>query len=179
MEFCSRSQLIAPKSFGEVVERVKANRQFSGDYAAMTGVIISLWVVTHPVTLIIVVSVASAWTYLLKRTEPVVVGGRELTERQAYMGMAVLTGMLFFMTSVLETILYGLSVALFLCLMHAVMHTGSSASEAQYGELSTTGDLELGSLVEDKVMDMIGAEVAKAAAGSAAATPTQPAGSLL
>ena len=49
------------------------------------------------------------------------------------------------MTGAAETMLYGLSVSLFLCLLHAVFHAEST--DVEYTGLPTTsGDLELGSV---------------------------------
>lgn len=143
-EFCSRSSMLMPK-ISEVPSRIKENRRFAGNYAVCTGIVLCLWVITHPMTLIVVAGLAITWTYLLRRKEPVVIAEKELSERQAYLGLTVITGLMLMMTGAAETMLYGLSVSLFLCLLHAVFHAEST--DVEYTGLPTTsGDLELGSV---------------------------------
>merc|ERR1712070_1221196 len=85
-EFLSRSALKLPQ-ISEIPGRLRENRQFGGNYAVSTGVLLSLWVITHPMTLFVVVALAGTWTYALRRKDPVVVGGTELTERRLYLAL--------------------------------------------------------------------------------------------
>lgn len=143
-EFLSRSALKLPQ-ISEIPGRLRENRKFGGNYAVSTGVLLSLWVITHPMTLFVVVALAGTWTYALRRKDPVVVGGTELTERQLYLALCGITFLVVMGTSVAETLTTALCTALLLCLVHAVMH--ASEEEVQYTGLPTTvQDLELGSM---------------------------------
>ena len=56
-----------------IVDKVS---RFKGNYGVATCIFASMFVLGHPVILVALVVLGGGWTYLLRRTEPVVLMGR-------------------------------------------------------------------------------------------------------
>eukprot|EP00656_Telonema_subtile_P038643 TRINITY_DN4386_c0_g1_i3.p1 TRINITY_DN4386_c0_g1~~TRINITY_DN4386_c0_g1_i3.p1 ORF type:complete len:260 (+),score=71.50 TRINITY_DN4386_c0_g1_i3:143-922(+) len=153
MEFgsCSFSK---PQGLADVKTRVlTSGKRFLGNYAVLTCVFASLFVMGHPFILIALAGLAGTWTYLLRRAEPVVLMGRELTERQLHVLMSGAALLCFLILGAVEVILNGLFWGALISLGHVVLHEPSTqpmydplATEAS--GFSTTGELSEVSLQE-------------------------------
>ena len=74
---------------------------FKINYILFTAAILSAFILYHPMSLLILSAIGSAWTYMyLIRTEPLKIGERPVTDREKMLGMSGVSLLaVFFMSS--------------------------------------------------------------------------------
>jgi PRA1 family protein 1 len=121
-EFLDRTAFSKPASITEVGTRLQKNLgYYRTNYFIFGLAIIALTFLLHPSAIIWIVFLLIMWVYLfLVQSGPLVIGGREYSEREKIIGASVITFVVvFFLTSVATTALYGISVSMALVALHA------------------------------------------------------------
>lgn len=114
-EIVDRSAYSKPASVAEASSRVRKNvSYFKVNYVLfMVGVLV-LCLVTNPFSMFMLGTLAVAWLYLFTiRTEPLVINGRTLSEREKLWGMSALSFVLvFFLSSAGNVIFMGVCLGI-------------------------------------------------------------------
>eukprot|EP00197_Chlamydomonas_leiostraca_P012192 CAMPEP_0202866606 /NCGR_PEP_ID=MMETSP1391-20130828/8138_1 /ASSEMBLY_ACC=CAM_ASM_000867 /TAXON_ID=1034604 /ORGANISM="Chlamydomonas leiostraca, Strain SAG 11-49" /LENGTH=208 /DNA_ID=CAMNT_0049546573 /DNA_START=8 /DNA_END=634 /DNA_ORIENTATION=+ len=120
-EVLDRNTLSKPANLTEALGRIKKNTAYFRVNYLM--VVLTTCVVTfamHPSSLFILAMLLGGWIYLLFiRTAPVVISGRQLSEREKVLGMSAISFItIFFLTSVGTVFFSALSFSLAVVLAH-------------------------------------------------------------
>ena len=109
---------------------------------------------------------ASAWGYLfIVRTEPLLIGGRTLSDREKLLGMSGLSLLvIFFLSNVASVVIYGLGVGVTLVTLHGAFR----APDVTFLEEGAT---EPGAAAAGGFFAFLAPPAAHAAAGAPAAVP--------
>ncbi len=118
------SALSRPAHAGDVAARLRKNgAYFRTNYAAAALGTTALVMLMNPWSLLVLAALGAAWFYAyIVRTAPLVVGGRELSDREKFGALA--GGSLFvvfFLTSVGATIFYALGLSALMVGAHAAL----------------------------------------------------------
>lgn len=114
-EIMDRTAYQRPASFSEATGRMQKNlNYFKINYILFTAAILSAFILYHPMSLVILSAIASAWTYMyLVRTEPLKIGERPVTDREKMLGMSGISLLaVFFMSSAGSVIFSAMGVSL-------------------------------------------------------------------
>ncbi|CAJ1951618.1 unnamed protein product [Sphenostylis stenocarpa] len=122
-EMLQPSHLKLPSSFYSLIQRINTNaRHFRANYVIIILFVLFLSLLGHPVSLIILVVMMIAWLVLyFLRDTPLMILRYEIDERLVVIFLLLVTVGLLVLTSVTYNVLVGMSVALVLDLVHAVM----------------------------------------------------------
>eukprot|EP00899_Mesostigma_viride_P013037 jgi/Mesvir1/21734/Mv04144-RA.1 len=123
-ELVDRNAFQRPLSFAEASSRVKKNvSYFKVNYAICLATVATIVILLHPSSLFILLTLVGLWGYLfVVRQEPLIVGGRIITDRELLLGMSVGTFVIvFFLTSVGTVIASALGFGLTGILAHGAM----------------------------------------------------------
>ncbi|XP_047150410.1 PRA1 family protein F2-like [Vigna umbellata] len=122
-EMLQPSHLKLPSSFYGSIQRINTNaRHFRANYVIIILLVLFLSLLGHPVSLIILIVMMIAWLYLyFLRDTPLVILRFEIDERLVVIFLLLITIGLLVITSVTNNVVVGMSVALVLDLLHAVM----------------------------------------------------------
>lgn len=121
-EFLDRSAMSKPATVSEGMTRLQKNMAYyRTNYFIFFLGTMALTFLMHPGALIWTSLLLVMWIYLfLVHTGPLVIGGREYNDREKVMGAsAVSFFVVFFLTSVATTALYGASLSMGLIAVHA------------------------------------------------------------
>lgn len=98
-----RSVLTKPESFGEAANRIRKNASyFRVNYLLVILATTIVSFVMHPTSLLVLAVLLGMWIYVLFiRQQPVIVAGRELSQKESLIAMGVISFVtIFFLTSV-------------------------------------------------------------------------------
>ena len=113
-ELLDKNSFAKPESLTEASSRVRKNlAYFKVNYGIGVVSIVTLCLVTSPVSLAVVFALGAMWTYLfvVAAGQPLVVGGRQLSDREKLMGASGVTVLVvFFLSSVGSLLLYALGL---------------------------------------------------------------------
>lgn len=113
-ELLDKNSFAKPESLTEASSRVRKNlAYFKVNYGIGVVSIVTLCLVTSPVSLAVVFALGAMWTYLfvVAAGQPLVVGGRQLSDREKLMGATGVTVLVvFFLSSVGSLLLYALGL---------------------------------------------------------------------
>lgn len=120
-EVVDRNALSKPANLTEALGRIKKNTAyFRVNYLLVVLTTCAVTFVMNPSSLLVLATLLAAWVYLLfVRTQPLVIGGRQLSEREKVLGMAAVSFItIFFLTSVGTVFFSSLSFSLAVILLH-------------------------------------------------------------
>lgn len=91
------------------------------NYLVFVSAIMAMAFVTNPAALLWTGLLGVGWVYLfLVRTQPLVINGREYSDREKLIGMSILSFVvIFFLTNVASVVLYGASLSAAMIAIHA------------------------------------------------------------
>ncbi|XP_020240011.1 PRA1 family protein F2 [Cajanus cajan] len=117
------SHLKLPPSFFGSIQRINTNaKHFRANYVIIILLVLFLSLLGHPISLIILVVMMIAWLYLyFLRDTPLVILRFEIDERLVVISLLLITIGLLVLTNVTYNVIAGMSVALAIVLVHAVM----------------------------------------------------------
>jgi PRA1 family protein 1 len=121
-DFLDRTAFSKPTSAGDVTTRIQKNLHlYRTNYFIFFLGTMALSFLTQPRALMWTGGLLVAWIYLfLIRTAPLVIGGREYSEREKLIGMSVLSFIVvFFLSPVGTTALYGATLSACIIGVHA------------------------------------------------------------
>lgn len=108
--------------------------------------IMAMAFVTNPVALLWTGMLGMGWIYLfLVRSQPLIINGREYSEREKLIGMSVLSFVvIFFLTNVASVLLYGASLSAAIIAAHAIfrepddlfLDDGAGGTENLFGNVN-------------------------------------------
>jgi len=114
-EILDRTAYQRPANFSEATSRMQKNlNYFKINYILFTMSILSLFILYHPMSLIVLSAIGAAWTYVyMIRTEPLKIGDRPVSDREKMLGMSGLSVLsIFFLSNAGSVIFSGMGVAL-------------------------------------------------------------------
>nr|XP_043634038.1 PRA1 family protein B1-like [Erigeron canadensis] len=121
-ELVDRSAFSRPESLSDATSRIRKNLSyFKINYAALLSVILAFSLVTHPYSLIILLSLLAAWIFLyMFRTsdQPLVIFGRTFSDRETLGLLIVLTVIVVFLTSIGSLVISAVLVGLAIIFVH-------------------------------------------------------------
>ncbi|XP_051138110.1 PRA1 family protein B3 [Andrographis paniculata] len=117
-ELLDRSAFSRPDSLSDAVSRIRRNfSYFRVNYISLLALSLALSLISHPFSLIILLSLLAAWLFLYSfrpSDQPLVVGGRTFSDREVLGILVVSTIVVVFLTSVgsllISAVLVGLAV---------------------------------------------------------------------
>lgn len=121
-EMIDRSSFSKPENLGEATTRLQKNLgYYRTNYLVFGVAITTLAFLSNPISLIWMALVGLLWFYLfMVRTAPLVINGREFSEREKLLGMSAASFVvIFFLTNVGAIFLYGASLGAMMIAVHA------------------------------------------------------------
>lgn len=121
-EMIDRSSFSKPDNLGEATTRLQKNlAYYRTNYLVFGLAITALAFVSNPVSLIWMAILGLVWFYLfMLKTSPLVINGREISDREKMMGMSAASFVvIFFLTNVAAIFLYGASLGAVMVGAHA------------------------------------------------------------
>jgi len=112
-EITDRSAYSKPADFAEATGRIRKNvNYFKVNYVLFMISVLVMCLLTHPSSLFLLSGLGAVWTYLYAvKTEPLVISGREVSEREKLVGLSAGSIiMIFFLTSVGNVLFLGLGL---------------------------------------------------------------------
>mmetsp|Transcript_20475 Transcript_20475/g.28370 ORF Transcript_20475/g.28370 Transcript_20475/m.28370 type:complete len:183 (+) Transcript_20475:104-652(+) len=114
-EIVDRTAYAKPANFADASSRIRKNiNYFKVNYVLFVLGVLIACLLTHPVSMFLLMGLGTSWVYLfVVRTEPLVINGRSISEREKLIGMASVSVILiFFVSSVGSVIFMGLGIGL-------------------------------------------------------------------
>jgi hypothetical protein len=125
-EVADRNAFSKPESLTEASTRIRKNiGYFRVNYAVFMVSVVGLCMLWNPSSLIVAGLLALVWAYLfLVRSEPLVISGRTLSEKEKFLGLSILTLLIVFVfTSVGSVLISGIGLGIFLIAVHGAFKT--------------------------------------------------------
>ncbi|KAJ6804740.1 putative PRA1 family protein B2 [Iris pallida] len=122
-ELLDRSALSRPDSLSDALSRIRKNLSyFRVNYLALVAAVIALSLLTNPFSLLLLLLLFSAWSffYLFRPADapPLVIFGRQFSDRETLGGLVLLSVFTIFLTSVGSIIMSALTVGAALVCAH-------------------------------------------------------------
>ncbi|MED6158215.1 PRA1 protein B3 [Stylosanthes scabra] len=121
-ELLDRSSISRPESFSESYSRIRKNASyFRVNYVTLIALALALSLLTHPFSLLILLSLLAAWSilYLFRPSDqPLLLFGRTFSDRETLPCLVVLTVIVVFLTSVGAFLISALIVGLAVVCLH-------------------------------------------------------------
>ncbi|XWS74408.1 hypothetical protein CRYUN_Cryun02cG0213500 [Craigia yunnanensis] len=121
-ELIDRTAFAKPASFSDATLRVRKNfAYFRANYLTLLAGVLAFSLISHPFSLIILLSLTSAWLFLyaLRPSDrPVVIWGRTYSDRETLAILLALTVVVIFLTSVGSLMISGIMVGLGIVCAH-------------------------------------------------------------
>jgi PRA1 family protein 1 len=125
-ELIDRTAFARPESFSDATSRLRKNLgYFRVNYAAIIAVCLAALLLTHPISLAVLLALLAAWCfmYLLRPSDPpLVLFGRTFSDRETLLGLVVVTFLVVFLTSVGSLIISALLIGSGLVCLHGAFH---------------------------------------------------------
>ncbi|KAM7463919.1 hypothetical protein LguiA_032040 [Lonicera macranthoides] len=117
-ELADRSAFVKPESLSEASLRIRKNYSyFRVNYLSLIAIVLAFSLLTHPLSLIVLVGLLAAWLflYLFRPSEtPLVIFGRTYSERETLGILILSTIVVIFLTSVgsvlISALMFGLAI---------------------------------------------------------------------
>ncbi|KAK4799899.1 hypothetical protein SAY86_025264 [Trapa natans] len=121
-ELVDRTSMARPDNLTEAVSRIRRNfSYFKVNYAAFLAVVLALSLVTHPFSLLVLLSLLGAWLFLYlfrPSDQPLVVFGRTFSDREILGLLVVMTIVVVFLTTVGSLLISAVMIGLALVCAH-------------------------------------------------------------
>mmetsp|Transcript_23833 Transcript_23833/g.28780 ORF Transcript_23833/g.28780 Transcript_23833/m.28780 type:complete len:183 (+) Transcript_23833:198-746(+) len=114
-ELADRTAYAKPADFAEATGRIRKNvNYFKINYMIFVFSVLVLFLLTNPFAMFLLFGIGASWVYLFAvKKDPLVINGRELSEREKLIGMSATSIILiFFLTSVGNVMFGALGVGL-------------------------------------------------------------------
>ncbi|XP_021908696.1 PRA1 family protein B4-like [Carica papaya] len=162
-ELVDRSAFSKPESFSDAVLRVRKNyTYFKVNYLSAVVLIVAFSLLTHPISLIILLALLSSWLFLYlfrPADQPLVLFGRTFSDRETLGMLIVSSVVVIFLTSVGSVLISALMVGVALICAHGSFRVPEDLFMDEQ-EQATTGFLSF-----------LGTAATKVAASSASVVP--------
>ena len=113
-EMMDKNSFSKPESISEATNRVRKNlTYFKVNYGICLGAIVTVCLLTSPFSLAVVAALAGMWMYLfvVAAGQPLVIGGRQVSDREKLIGASGLTVLVvFFLSSVGSLLIWALGL---------------------------------------------------------------------
>ncbi|XP_078155385.1 PRA1 family protein B1-like [Carex rostrata] len=124
-EMIDRSAIARPASLSEATSRLRKNLPyFRVNYTAIVGLSLALSLVTHPVSLFLLLSLLASWSflYLFRPSDPpLTILGRTFSDRETLGGLVLISIIVIFMTSVGSLIISAITLGAVLVCIHGAL----------------------------------------------------------
>ncbi|KAJ1688731.1 hypothetical protein LUZ63_012886 [Rhynchospora breviuscula] len=124
-EMVDRSAISRPSSLSEATSRLRKNLSyFRVNYTAVVALSLALSLVTHPVSLFLLLSLLAAWSflYLFRPADPpLTLFGRTFSDRETLGALVLVSIIVIFMTSVGSLIISAITVGALLVCIHGAL----------------------------------------------------------
>ncbi|KAB1217675.1 PRA1 family protein B1 [Morella rubra] len=121
-ELVDRSSMVRPESFSEAYTRIRKNlNYFRVNYLTLLAFVLALSLLSHPVSLIVLLSLLAGWAFLYvfrQSDQPLVILGRTFSDRETLLGLSLLTVIVIFLTSVGSLLISALMVGFAIICVH-------------------------------------------------------------
>ncbi|XVF05818.1 hypothetical protein REPUB_Repub05bG0205800 [Reevesia pubescens] len=121
-ELIDRTAFAKPASFSDATSRLRKNfSYFRSNYLTVLAGVLAFSLISHPFSLIIMLSIISAWLFLYAlrpSDQPVVIWGRTYSDRETLAILVVLTVVVIFFTSVGSLLISGIMMGLGIVCAH-------------------------------------------------------------
>ncbi|KAG2328850.1 hypothetical protein Bca4012_021524 [Brassica carinata] len=121
-ELADRSSMARPESLADALSRIRKNlAYFKVNYAAVVSLVLAFSLLSHPLSLLVLVVLLAAWMFLYvfrPADQPLVVFGRVFSDRETLLGLALCTVVVVFMTSVGSLLTSGLMIGVAVVCLH-------------------------------------------------------------
>ncbi|CAA7406236.1 unnamed protein product [Spirodela intermedia] len=121
-ELADRSSFSRPESVSEAASRVRKNvSYFRINYIAFLAAVLALSLLSHPISLFVLLALLASWCflYLFRPADPpLVILGRQFSDRETLIGLVVVTVFVVFLTSVGSLLISALLVGAALVCVH-------------------------------------------------------------
>lgn len=120
-EFFDRTALDKPASMGEAWSRIRRNAlYFRVNYAIIIVSTMALSLLLNPLAALLIAGLACGWGYIcMFRTDPVIIGGHTLSDREKMIGCAAISALCVFVFSGVGYLLFtSLAIGAALCAVH-------------------------------------------------------------
>lgn len=122
LELVDRNSMARPDSLSEAYSRIRKNfSYFRVNYATLIAVVLALSLLSHPFSLVVLLSLLAAWAflYLFKPSDqPLVILGRTFSDTETLVGLSVVTVIVVFVSSVGSLLISALMVGFALVCAH-------------------------------------------------------------
>ncbi|XP_071690041.1 PRA1 family protein B3-like [Rutidosis leptorrhynchoides] len=121
-ELIDQTAISRPDSFSDTTSRIRKNfSYFRVNYTTILAIIISISLLTHPFSLLILLSLLCSWIflYLFRPSDhPVVIFGRTFSDRETLVLLILSTVIVVFLTNVGSVIISALLIGLMVLCVH-------------------------------------------------------------
>eukprot|EP00878_Enallax_costatus_P005248 GHUV01005515.1.p1 GENE.GHUV01005515.1~~GHUV01005515.1.p1 ORF type:complete len:219 (+),score=60.69 GHUV01005515.1:195-851(+) len=142
-EVLDRTSFSKPSSLQEAASRIRKNAgYFKINYLIIILLTVAATFVTHPSSLLVLGFLAASWVYVFAiRQGPLVISGKELSEREKLLGMSAISFLVVFvLTSVANVLFSALTLSCAIIGLHGAMRVPDDLflddSESNQGLLS-------------------------------------------
>ncbi|KAI3517482.1 hypothetical protein L1887_16697 [Cichorium endivia] len=121
-ELIDRSTLARPESFSEATSRIRKNfSYFRVNYTALLAFVIALSLLTHPLSLLVLLCLLAAWIflYLFRPSDnPLILCGRTFSDRETLVLLVLSSVIVVFLTNVGSLMISALLIGLAILCIH-------------------------------------------------------------
>lgn len=124
-EVLDRSTISKPDNLNDALGRIRKNLSyFKANYLTIMLIVIVLSMLSSPSSILYTSLLACVWIYLfMVRSEPLVLGGRSLNEREKFLGMVLISIVVIFgLTTVGSILMSGIVIGAVVISIHAALH---------------------------------------------------------
>eukprot|EP00301_Raphidiophrys_heterophryoidea_P012159 c18518_g1_i1.p1 GENE.c18518_g1_i1~~c18518_g1_i1.p1 ORF type:complete len:216 (-),score=56.67 c18518_g1_i1:65-712(-) len=142
-EFSSMSKFHKPKSSQEIISNARRNTiYFAANYVCIMCMLLVYSILTSPLLLLGLLACGGTWLYMtLVRKQPLVLGGKNVSEKHVVLGLCAFSVVVFLVTSGVEIVCWSLGFGAVLSLLHAgLRHPTLDASDVELQAIAT-GDI--------------------------------------
>ncbi|KAK9154049.1 hypothetical protein Sjap_001529 [Stephania japonica] len=175
-ELLDRSAFSRPISLSDGASRLRKNLSyFRTNYAALLGAVLALSLLSHPLSLLLLLSLLAAWLflYLFRPSDhPLVILGRPFSDRETLALLLLLTLFVVFLTSVGSLLISALMVGTGIVCLHGAFRVPEDLFlDDQDGGVGVGIGIGIGAGGSGLLSFLGGAATSAAAAATAAAAP--------
>ncbi|KMZ73748.1 Prenylated rab acceptor family protein [Zostera marina] len=121
-ELLDRSAFCRPDSLTDATSRIRKNLSyFRTNYSILLALVLAFSLLSHPFSLLLLLSLLAAWCflYLFRPSDPpLVIVGRQFSERETLAGLVVVTVIVVFLTSVGSVVMSAVGVGVAVVCVH-------------------------------------------------------------
>ncbi|KMZ71886.1 Prenylated rab acceptor family protein [Zostera marina] len=121
-ELVDRSAFSRPDSLSEATSRIRKNvSYFRINYIALFALTLAITLISNPFSLVVILALLASWCflYLFRPSDsPLVIFGRDFSDRETLVGLVVLSVVALFLTSVASLLMSAVTVAVLIVGVH-------------------------------------------------------------